>query len=73
MSVNEILEAIPGLTIEERAQVKALLDTLPSSPETQAKALARADILRRMVERMKANLIPANAPAFTRDELYEGR
>ncbi len=35
MSVTEILEAIPNLSLEERAQVKALLDTLPSSPEPQ--------------------------------------
>ncbi len=33
MSVTEILEAIPNLSLEERAQVKALLDTLPSLPE----------------------------------------
>ncbi len=73
MSVNEILEAIPNLSTEERAQVKALLDTLPSSPETQDVVSERADILRRMVERMKANPIPANAPAFTREELHERR
>ncbi len=36
MSVNEILEAVPALSPGERAQVKALLDTLPSpaAPQT---------------------------------------
>jgi hypothetical protein len=33
MSVTEILEALPALSTEERAQVKALLDTLPSSTQ----------------------------------------
>lgn len=33
MSVDEILEELPALTVEERARVKALLDTLPSNSE----------------------------------------
>ena len=31
----------------------------------------RRRILKRMVERMRANPIPANAPRFTREELHE--
>ncbi len=73
MSVTEILEAIPNLSLEERAQVKALLDTLPSSLEPQTDTDGRARILRSMVERMKANPIPAGAPRFTREELHERR
>ncbi len=33
MSVTEILEALPALSPEERAQVKALLDSFPTSTE----------------------------------------
>lgn len=33
----------------------------------------RARVLKEMVERMKANPIPADAPRFTRDELHERR
>jgi len=32
MSVKEVLEAVRNLSPEERAQVRALLDTLPDSP-----------------------------------------
>ena len=76
MSVTEILEALPALSLEEPAQVKALLDTLPSAPEAQTLAPdseQRAEMLRRMVERMKANPIPADSPRFTREELHERR
>jgi hypothetical protein len=33
----------------------------------------RKRILKRMVERMRANPIPADAPRFTREELHERR
>lgn len=45
MSVKEILEAIRVLSPEERAQVRALLNTLPDaplSPEEEAQARLRA-------------------------------
>ncbi|MCP9496879.1 MAG: DUF5678 domain-containing protein [Pyrinomonadaceae bacterium MAG19_C2-C3] len=32
MSVTEILEALPALSPDERAQVKALIDSLPDAP-----------------------------------------
>lgn len=35
MSVTEILEAVRALSPEERSQVKALIDSLPSSDELQ--------------------------------------
>lgn len=35
MSVTEVLEAVRALSDEERAQVRALLDTLPSAPQPQ--------------------------------------
>ncbi len=51
MSVTEILEALPALSPEDRAQVKALLDTLPdqsADAEDQARqTLMRAGLLRR--------------------------
>lgn len=34
MSVNEVLEAVRAMSPEERAQVRAVLDTLPSTPLT---------------------------------------
>jgi predicted DNA-binding antitoxin AbrB/MazE fold protein len=33
----------------------------------------RKRIINRMIERMRANPIPANAPHFTREELHERR
>ena len=42
MSINEVLDAVRALSPEERAQVKALLDTLPSDQaDAQAKAARR--------------------------------
>jgi hypothetical protein len=44
MSVKEVLEAVRTLSPKERAQVRALLDTLPSvplSPEEEAQARLR--------------------------------
>lgn len=74
MSVNEILEAVRALTREEQSQVKALIDSLFAQPETNSpNADERTEILHRMVERMKANPIPASAPRFTREELHERR
>jgi hypothetical protein len=45
VSVKEVLEAVRALSPEERAQVRALLDTLPDtslSPEEEAPARLRA-------------------------------
>lgn len=45
MSVKEVLEAVRTLSPEERAQVRALLNTLPDSPlppEEEAQARLRA-------------------------------
>lgn len=50
MSVAEILEAVLALTIEERAQVKALIDSLPpESPDEESlqHRLVAAGLLRR--------------------------
>ncbi len=68
MSVNEILEAIPNLTTEERAQVKALLDTLPSSPEQQVTEDELEDAFERelMTEGVlgEARPLPQDDPEF---------
>jgi predicted DNA-binding antitoxin AbrB/MazE fold protein len=45
-------------------------DTIPPSVTDPEK---RKRIINRMVERMRANPIPANAPHFTREELHERR
>jgi hypothetical protein len=45
MSLKEVLEAVRRLTPEEREQVRALLDTLPSTsstPEGEVQARLRA-------------------------------
>lgn len=45
MSVKEVLEAVRTLSPEERAQVRALLDTLPNTPlppDQEAQARLRA-------------------------------
>lgn len=45
MSVNEVLEAVRTMTPAERAQVRALLESLPSTPlaqEEMAQAKLRA-------------------------------
>jgi len=45
MSVKEVLEAVRTLSPEERAQVRALIDTLPDSPlppDEEAQARLRA-------------------------------
>ena len=50
MSVGEILEAVRALTNEERAQVKALIDSLPFEPpdeESLQHRLVAAGLLRR--------------------------
>ncbi len=41
----------------------------PSVPDPEE----RKRIINRMIERMRANPIPANAPHFTREELHERR
>lgn len=55
MSVEEILEAILALSPEERAQVRALLDTLPdaalSSEEGAQARLRAAGLLGKTVRR----------------------
>ena len=56
MSVIEILEAVRALSPEERAQVKALLDTLPDQPpnaEDRARqALMEAGLLQNWQSRL---------------------
>lgn len=48
-------------------QVLAARQTTPAVIERRE----REEILLRLVERMKAHPLPANAPRFTRDELHE--
>lgn len=45
-------------------------DTIPPSVTDPEE---RKRIINRMIERMRANPIPANAPHFTREELHERR
>ena len=41
MSVNEVLDAVRALTPEERAQVRELIDSLPSTPAATEERLKR--------------------------------
>jgi hypothetical protein len=44
MSVNEVLEAVKGLSPEEREQVRALLDTLHKTPPASPEEVAQAEL-----------------------------
>ena len=41
MSVNEVLDAVRALSPEERAQVRELIDSLPSAPAATEERLQR--------------------------------
>lgn len=67
MSVNEVLEAVRAMSPEERAQVKALLDTLPPeqlSPQESGQTSAEDELERELiaegiiVDRSELNLSP---------------
>jgi hypothetical protein len=65
MSVKEVLEAVRTLSLEERAQVRALLDTLPDaslSPEEEAQARLRTAGLLAEIGRRPATGWTRHAP-----------
>ena len=43
----------------------------PMTPPTVGNGAQRKEILHRVVARMRQNVIPGNAPRFTRDQLHE--
>ena len=66
MSVNEVLEVIPTLSLEERARVKALIDSLSDelthSEDRARQALMRAGLLRRRQPRSPRSAPSASTP-----------
>jgi len=59
--------------LPEAAEVQLSVEPSNITPPLVTDPAERQRILKEVVERMKANPIPANAPKFTRDELHERR
>jgi predicted DNA-binding antitoxin AbrB/MazE fold protein len=59
--------------LPENSEVELIIETPNILPPKVADLEERKRILAAMVERMRANPIPANAPRFTREELHERR
>ena len=57
--------------LPENSEVELIIENPHIIPPTIIDPEERKRILKRMVERMRANPIPANAPRFTREELHE--
>lgn len=59
--------------LPEDSEVELIIEEPRVIPPAVTDPLERRRILNRMVERMRANPIPANAPRFTREELHKRR
>jgi predicted DNA-binding antitoxin AbrB/MazE fold protein len=59
--------------LPENSEVELVIEKPHIIPPVVTDPEERKRILKRMVERMRANPIPANAPHFTREELHERR
>jgi len=59
--------------LPKAAEVQLIVEQPNITPPQVADPAERERILKEVVERMKANPIPANAPKFTREELHERR
>ena len=59
--------------LPEASEVELVVESPHYIPPSVTDPAERAAILRDVVDRMKANPLPANAPKFTRDELHERR
>jgi hypothetical protein len=59
--------------LPEAAEVQLTVERSNITPPAVFDLEERKRILLEVVERMKANPIPADAPKFTRDELHERR
>lgn len=67
---REVLRIVESLAQHDMIEHVTDSYTLPSLVTDEDE---RARLLHNLVERMKANPIPANAPHFTREELHERR
>ncbi len=59
--------------LPEEAEVDLVVEGPVVLPPRITDPEERAGVLRRLVQRMRENPIPATAPRFTRDELHERR
>jgi len=59
--------------LPEGSEVELIVERPLSLPPTEKDPEARKRIMKAMIERMKQNPIPADAPRFSRDELHERR
>jgi len=59
--------------LPENAEVELIIENPHVLPPLVTDPEERKRILAEMVERMRANPIPANAPRFTREELHDRR
>jgi predicted DNA-binding antitoxin AbrB/MazE fold protein len=59
--------------LPEGSEVELIVEGPLTLPPTEKDPEERKRLLRAMIERMKTNPIPADAPRFSRDELHERR
>lgn len=59
--------------LPEGSEVELTIHDPYTIPPSVTDPEERKRIINRMIERMRANPIPANAPHFTREELHERR
>jgi predicted DNA-binding antitoxin AbrB/MazE fold protein len=59
--------------LPEDSEVELVIEKPGVIPPAVIDTEERKRILKRMVERMQANPIPANSPRYTREELHERR
>ncbi len=59
--------------IPENTEVQVIVRGSASTPQVVADPEERAKIRREVVEAMRRNPIPADAPRFTREQLHERR
>jgi predicted DNA-binding antitoxin AbrB/MazE fold protein len=57
--------------LPEDSEVELIIEEPRVIPPVVTDPEERKRVLKRMVERMRANPIPVNAPRFTREELHE--
>ena len=73
---NGVVVFDAGVTLPEGTKVTiapAANEQSNTSPSTVTDPEERKRILAEVVDRMKANPVPRDAPKFTRDELHERR
>ena len=57
----------------DNTEADVLIERPEIAPPVISEPAARAALLERLVERIRRNPLPSDAPRFTRDELHERR